>query len=108
MNWLEFSLLHTTEPCAVEVRAATGSAPVQVGPCVVTDSTVFCPPDTVAPPGSRITLPTGDTVRVLNAHFLDSCGTRLPEHWQLDVTRRGRANSRRPTPVSTATSSATH
>ncbi|MEV6302219.1 hypothetical protein AB0M02_22575 [Actinoplanes sp. NPDC051861] len=86
VNWLEFSLLHATEPCAVQVE--TGNGPVQVGPCLVTDRTVFCPPDTVAPPGSRITLPTGDTVRVVDAHYLDSCGTRLPEHWQLEVAGR--------------------
>jgi hypothetical protein len=92
VNWLEFAMLHAEETCTVEVAAVRGASgyaePVVVGPCVIADATVCCPPDTVAPPGSLITLPTGDTVRVVGVHYLDPQGTRLPEHLQLDLGRR--------------------
>ncbi|GLY06946.1 hypothetical protein Acsp01_73250 [Actinoplanes sp. NBRC 101535] len=87
VNWLEFTLLHTSGPCSLRLHTGLGDT-VEVGPCLVTDRTIFCPPDTVAPPGTRLVLPSGETVRVVAAHFLDAAGTALPEHWQLDVTRR--------------------
>ena len=91
MNWLEFALLLVDEPCTVRVEAP-GRGPVPVGPCVIAQrpdgATVLCPPDTVAPPGSRITLPAGETVEVVTTVHLDAFGTRLPEHQQLDVTDR--------------------
>lgn len=100
MNWLEFTMLHADETCVVEVSAVKGTTgyapPVLVGPCVITDGTVCCPPDTVAPPGSLITLPTGDTARVVDVHYLDPQGTRLPEHLQLDL---GRRSAVRPAPA---------
>jgi hypothetical protein len=91
MNWLEFALLHVAEPRLVQVEALEGSQtyadPVPVGPCLIREDVevLFCPPDTVAPPGSLVTLPTGRTSRVVAAHFLDAHGTRLPEHWQLEL-----------------------
>lgn len=92
MNWLEFAILHADDTCTVEVAAVKGTRgyapPVPVGPCMVADGIVFCPPDTVAPPGSLITLPDGGTARVADVHYLDPQGTRLPEHLQLDLSRR--------------------
>ncbi|GIF42984.1 hypothetical protein BC793_1252 [Actinoplanes xinjiangensis] len=97
VNWLEFALLHVDEPCTVRVEAP-GRRAVPVGPCVIARRpdgfTVLCPPDTVAPPGSRITMPAGDTVEVVTAVHLAALGTRLPEHQQLDVAGHGVA--RRP------------
>ncbi|PRX13848.1 hypothetical protein [Actinoplanes italicus] len=94
MNWLEFALLHVDEACTVQV-AAPGRSPVPVGPCVIArrpdGATVLCPPDTVAPPGTRITLPAGETVEVVATVHLAALGTRLPEHQQLDVAGRGPA-----------------
>jgi hypothetical protein len=91
VNWLEFALLHVDEACTVRVEAP-GCGPVPVGPCVIAQrpdgATVLCPPDTVAPPGSRITLPAGETVEVLTTVHLSALGTRLPEHQQLDVAER--------------------
>ena len=94
MNWLEFALLHVDEPVTVRVEAP-GRRPVPVGPCVIAHhhgtTTVLCPPDTVAPPGTRITMPAGDTVETLTVVatvHLAAHGTRLPAHQQLDVTRR--------------------
>lgn len=79
VNWLEFTLLHAETPRTVHVDGA------EVGPCLVKERVIFCPPDTVAAPGTRVTLPGGRAVRVRNAVFMDACGTGLPEHWQLDV-----------------------
>lgn len=99
MNWLEFTLLHVDEPCTVSVQAP-GRRPVPVGPCVIAHradgTTLLCPPDTEAPPGSRITLPAGDTVEVVTALRLEAHGTRLPEHQQLDVADRPQARPGRP------------
>ncbi|GAA0447055.1 hypothetical protein Aca07nite_57680 [Actinoplanes capillaceus] len=90
MTWLEFALLHADEPCTVRVETP-GSGTVPVGPCVIahreTGTTVLCPPDTEAPPGTRIILPEGESVEVVGAHHLDPAGTRLPEHRQFDVVR---------------------
>ncbi|SDT81138.1 hypothetical protein [Actinoplanes derwentensis] len=88
MNWLEFALRHVGEPITVRVEAP-GREPVPIGPCVVArhdhGTTLLCPPDVVAPPGTRITLPAGDTVEVVATVHLDAHGTRLPAHQQLDV-----------------------
>jgi hypothetical protein len=95
VNWLEFALLHVDEPCTVRVEAP-GSGPVPVGPCVIAQrpdgATVLCPPDTVAPPGSRIILPDGGTVEVVTTVHLAALGTRMPEHQQLDVAERRTAH----------------
>lgn len=114
MNWAEFCELHIPEPLTIQVEAYQGSgaygdaygSPADVGPCVVDDSnrrvvaqtqdteggevvsstTVFCPPDTVAPPGSRVTLPwNGRVTRVLATSYLDDHGLGLPEHLELSL-----------------------
>ncbi|OKI47232.1 hypothetical protein [Micromonospora sp. CB01531] len=114
MNWAEFVELYIPEPKTIQVEALTGSggygdvyaAPVDVGPCVVDDTTrrvvaqtqdaeggevvsgttVAAPPDTVAPPGSRVTLPWSDRVtRVLATSYLDDHGLGLPEHLELSL-----------------------
>ncbi len=91
VNWLEFALNHVEEPCSLRVEAP-GRRPVPIGPCVIArhdaGTTVLCPPDTVAPPGSRITLPGGETAEVVAALHMASLGTRLPAHQQLDVVVR--------------------
>ena len=99
MNWLEFALLHVDEPVTVRVEAP-GRRPVPVGPCVIAHhdgaTTVLCPPDTIAPPGTRITLPAGDTVEtltVVTTVHLSAHGTRLPAHQQLDVARGSAART---------------
>jgi hypothetical protein len=114
MNWAEFIELHIPEPRTVSVEAYEGSgaygdvfaSPADVGPCVVDDTnrrvaaqtqgaeggevvsstTVFAPPGTVAPPGSRVTLPwNGRVTRVLATSFLDDHGLGLPEHVELSL-----------------------
>ncbi|MEU4558705.1 hypothetical protein AB0F72_09950 [Actinoplanes sp. NPDC023936] len=87
MNWLEFALLHADEPRTVHVDGT------EVGPCLVRNEVIFCPPDTVAPPGTPVTLPGGRAARVRNAIFMDSCGTGLPEHLQLDIQRLDAGNT---------------
>ncbi|WP_127553816.1 hypothetical protein [Actinoplanes sp. OR16] len=84
MNWLEFALLHAEAPHTVRVDGT------EVGPCLVNERVIFCPPDTVAAPGAQVTLPGGRAVRVRDAIFMDSCGTGLPEHLQLDIESGGR------------------
>ncbi|MEU4692467.1 hypothetical protein [Actinoplanes sp. NPDC023714] len=84
MNWLEFALLHAADPHTVHVDGT------EVGPCLVKEQVIFCPPDTVAAPGARVTLPGGRAARVRNAVFMDSCGTGLPDHLQLDIESGGR------------------
>ncbi|MCZ7376546.1 hypothetical protein [Micromonospora sp. WMMC250] len=114
MTWEEFIELYVPEPKTVQVAALTGSAgygdvhadPVDVAPCVVDDTnrrvtvqtqdaegseavsstTVLVPPDTVAPPGSLVTLPwAGRTARVLATSVLDDHGLGLPEHIELSL-----------------------
>lgn len=113
MTWAEFIAAYIPSPRTIRVEAYQGSGaygdvygnPADVGSCVVDDTTrtvavqtadaegtealssttVFAPPDTVAPPGSRITLPTGRTARVLAASFMDAHGHPLPEHWELSL-----------------------
>ncbi|HWS33471.1 MAG TPA: hypothetical protein VN408_12085 [Actinoplanes sp.] len=89
MNWLEFALSRAAEPVTVRVEAP-GRRPEAVGPCVLArhdgGTTVLCPPDTVAPPGSRIVLPNGEIAEVAVDLHLAALGTRLPGHRQLDLT----------------------
>ena len=114
MNWDEFIAACIPEPKTVVVQAYEGSggmgdiyaASVDVGSCVVDDAnrrivaqtqdadgsevvsstTVFCPPSTVAPPGSLVTLPwTGRTATVLATSVLDDHGLDLPEHVELSL-----------------------
>ena len=111
MTWQEFIAKFIPEPRTITVEALTGAgaygdvyaSPAAVGPCVVDESTrrvavqtadaegsealssstVFAPPDTVAPAGSRVTLPSGRTTRVLAVSRLDAHGYDLPEHVEL-------------------------
>ncbi|GAA1635948.1 hypothetical protein [Actinoplanes couchii] len=88
MNWLEFALTRVGEPCSLRLEAP-GRRPIPIGPCVVArhdgGTTILCPPDTIAPPGSRVTLPDGATAEVVASLHLAAHGTRLPAHQQLDV-----------------------
>lgn len=111
MDWAEFVRRHIPTPASVVVEPYQGSgaygdvygAPTAVTPCVVEDTrrlvrvqtqdaagheavsstTVYAPPETTAPPGSRVTLPSGRTARVLAASHLDAHGHPLPEHLEL-------------------------
>ncbi|MFY1658575.1 hypothetical protein [Micromonospora sp. WMMD1274] len=114
MNWAEFITECIPEPRTVRVEAYEGSgaygdtyaAPVDVAPCVVDDTnrrvvaqtqgaqggevvsstTVFAPPGTVAPPGSRVTLPwSGRVTKVLATSVLEDHGLDLPEHVELSL-----------------------
>lgn len=112
MDWDEFiSMLPEPHTIIVEAYAGSGaygdtwSAPVTVDRCfvdakrkrvriqtqdaagaeVVSSTQVYCPPGTVAPPSSRITLPNGTTSRVLDAAQLDDAGLDLPAHVALSL-----------------------
>ena len=110
MTWEEL-MACIPEPRTIQVEAYEGAgaygdvygSPTDVGPCVVDDTnrriavqtqdaegteavsstTVLCPPGTMAPPGSRVTLPNGRTARVLATSNLDAHGLPLPEHVEL-------------------------
>jgi len=111
MTWDDFIAAHIPAPATITVEAYEGpgaygpvyAAPAQVSPCVVEDTrrlvrvqtqdaagheavsstTVYAPPETTAPPGSRVTLPSGRTAKVLAASHLDAHGHPLPEHLEL-------------------------
>lgn len=72
-------------PCVVQamrrrVRVQTQDA---AGEEALSETAVFCPPGTVLPPGSRVTLPDGRVTRVLVASTLNASGHDLPEHVEL-------------------------
>lgn len=74
------------EPCFVDqtrrlVRVQTQDA---AGAEQVSSTTVYCPPGTVAPPGSRVTH-AGRTSRVLAASVRDDAGLGLPAHVELSL-----------------------
>lgn len=111
MTWDEFIAACIPESRTIRVQAYQGSGaygdvhadPVDVDRCVVDDTTrvvpvqtqdtegvtavsgttVFCPPGTIAPPGSLVTLPSGRTAKVLSRSDLDAHGLGLPEHVEL-------------------------
>lgn len=111
MTWEEFCAANIPAPATLPIEAYEGSgaygdiyaAAVQVSPCVVEDSvrlvrvqtqdaagseqvsstTVYAPLATVAPPGSRVTLPSGRIARVLAASRITAHGHPLPEHLEL-------------------------
>lgn len=113
MTWAEFCALYIPEPAIVTVEAYAGSggrgdlyaAAVAVTPCVVEDSrrrvrvqtqdaagaeqtsstTVWAPLGTSAPPGSRVTLPSGRVAQVLAASEITAAGHDLPEHLELSL-----------------------
>lgn len=51
----------------------------------VSSTQVYCPPGTIAPPDSRVTLPSGVTAKVLVAAELDDAGLDLPAHVLLSL-----------------------
>jgi len=107
MTWEDFCTLNLPQPHTVTVAAYRGDGaygPVydparQVQPCfvddarrlvraadgsqVVSEATVYAPADTVAPAGSRLTLPTGRVTTVITAKALTAAGLLLPEHVEL-------------------------
>ncbi|WP_433797452.1 hypothetical protein [Actinoplanes sp. CA-252034] len=113
MNWAEFIAAYVPAPWTITVEAWQGAgaygdvyaSPAAVGPCVidestrriavqtqdaagredVSSSTVFAPPGTTAPAGSRVTLPSGRITRVLAVAHLDAHGLPLPEHVELSL-----------------------
>jgi hypothetical protein len=113
MDWAEFVAQHIPTPVSVQVEAYEGSGAygdifataATVTPCVVEDirclvrvqtqdaagaervssTTVFCPPGTTAPPGSRVTVPGRPPARVLAVARLDAHGLPLPSHLELSL-----------------------
>lgn len=113
MDWDDFLAADIPEPHTISVEAYEGSeaygdvyaAAVDVEGCViehtrrqvqvqtqdaaggvvVSNTTVYAPPETVAPVDSRITLPSGAVTKVLAASFMDAHGHPLPEHWELNL-----------------------
>jgi hypothetical protein len=111
MNWAQFLAENIPTPHTITVEAYEGSGaygdvyaaavPVQgcviehtrrqvkvqtqdaAGGIVISSTTVYAPPDTVAPVDSRVTLPGGTVTKVLAASYLDAHGHPLPEHWDL-------------------------
>lgn len=112
MDWASFVAQAIPEPHTVQVEPYEGSgafgdvfgAAVDVTPCFVDEirrlvrvqtqdaagqekvssTTVFAPPDTVAPPGSRATW-NGRTSRVLAVSVRDDAGLGLPAHVELSL-----------------------
>jgi len=112
VTWEEF-IRHIPTPASVVVEPYQGSgaygdvygAPTAVTPCVVeatrrlvrvqtqdaagseavSSTTVYAPPDTVAPPGSLVTLPSGHVARVLAVAVLDDHGIGLPSHLEISL-----------------------
>ncbi|MBL1100145.1 hypothetical protein [Streptomyces coffeae] len=60
------------------VRAADGAD-------TTSSSTAFCPLATVAPPGSRVTLPEGRKTVVINALRRDGGGLATPDHLEVQL-----------------------
>lgn len=112
MDWADFIAAHIPEPATISVEAYQGSgaygpiyaAPADVTPCVVeqtrrlvrvqtqdaagqeqvSSTTVYAPPGTVCPPGSRVTW-NGRTSRVLARSDISAHGLPLPEHAELNL-----------------------
>lgn len=61
-----------------EVRSSTGEQ-------VVSSSTAICPPDTVGPPGSRVTLPDGRQTSVIACLDRSAPGLPTPDHVELQL-----------------------
>lgn len=61
------------------VRAATGEE-------VTAEATVIVPLETVCPPDSRVTLPTGRAARALIAKRRDGGGLPTPDHLEIATT----------------------
>jgi len=61
------------------VRSASGSE-------VVSETTVYLPPGTVCPPGSRVTLPSGAVSTVITTSVRDGGGLPTPDHVEAALT----------------------
>ena len=61
------------------IRSATGDQ-------VVSGATVYAPPGTVAPVGSRVTLPSGRVATVLAVSTRDGGGLATPDHVEVALT----------------------
>lgn len=111
MDWATFIAATLPAPHTITVEALAGSGgfgdvygtAVDVTPCfvdhkrrrvriqtqdaagaeVVSSTTVYCPPGTSAPPGSKVTLPSGHVAKVLDQAVRDAAGLPLPEHVEL-------------------------
>lgn len=74
---------------AVEVRGMVDEQTRMVrspgGEQVVSSSTVYVRLDTTAPPGSRVTLPSGRRTTVINALRRDGSGLPTPDHLELQL-----------------------
>lgn len=112
MDWNAFITSNIPAPATVTVEALTGSggygavfaAPVAVTPCVVDETrrmvrlqtqdaagkeqlsstTVWAPPATVCPAGSRVTY-NGRTAKVLASAQILAHGHDLPEHVEISL-----------------------
>ncbi|MDP9799348.1 hypothetical protein J2S43_007860 [Catenuloplanes nepalensis] len=73
-------------PCIVEAARRRVSAQTQdaAGAEVLSSTTIYCPPGTVVPPGSRVTA-AGRTGRVIAVADLDAHGLDLPAHVELSL-----------------------
>lgn len=113
MNWAEFVEEFLPQPRTILVEALDGAsgygdlytAPVTVEDCYVdhtrrwvkvqtgdaagaqrlSSTTVLAPPGTVAPAGSRVTLPSGVVSTVITSSLLDAHGHDLPEHVEISL-----------------------
>lgn len=114
MDWAEFLDAFIPSPDTVAVSVLPGGAglgdtyadPVDVPGCVVQDGektvkvqtngaagevrikascTVFMPPDTTCPVGSRVTLPSGRTAKAIAVETLTDNGIGLPEHLEVSL-----------------------
>lgn len=74
---------------AVTVRAFVDELTRMVrspaGADVVSSTTAYCHLDTVAPAGSRVTLPTGRATVAINALRRDGSGLATPDHLELQL-----------------------
>ncbi len=75
----------TVDGCVIEHKRQRVTTQTQdiPGAVVIASTTVRCPPGTVAPPLSRVTLPDGSVTTVLAAVAWDDHGLGLPSHVEL-------------------------
>lgn len=74
-----------TVSCLVEERSRQVRAPAvnTDGGIVVSSSTAYASLDTVAPAGSRVTLPSGRVTTVIDAYLHDGGGLPTPDHLEI-------------------------
>lgn len=107
MTWEDFCAQCLPAPHTVAIQALRGTGPVgdildqpvEVAPCwvedkrklvlasdgsqVVSETQVFAPAETVAPPGSKVTLPGGRETVVITCSVPSAAGMDLPEHAEI-------------------------